>query len=175
VRKTPVRQSVVLGGRPRAAKLIGRGALGLAPMILFVVLTCMAGCGGANLTPIKGMEQFQQQVLASPQPVMIVFYKGGCPTCIALEPTLDTLADEYRGRAVLAKFEMMTPFFFTTCPELRDQYDISFYPTVLLFVNGEEKKRWIIHYDIQNYRQHLDHWVGSTTRPAAQAASRTGA
>lgn len=166
-----VRQSVAPGRAPRAANVIGRGIFGWAHMALLLMLMCMVGCGGGKLKPIQGVEQFQQEVLEAPQPVLVVFYKGGCATCIALEPTLDKLADEYQGRVVVAKFQMVTAFFFTTCPELRDRYDISFYPTVLLFVAGEEKKRWIIHYDINNYRKQLDHWVAPTTQAASRPAS----
>ena len=39
---------------------------------------------------------------------------------------------------------IMTFFFGVTAPELREGYDISFVPTAILFVNGQEKRRWML-------------------------------
>lgn len=167
-----VRQYAALSGCPRAANVIGRGVFGWAHVAPLLMLMCTVGCAGEKLKSIKGMEQFQREVLESPQPVLLAFYKGGCATCVPLDPVLEKLDEEYKGRAVVAKCMLMTLFFYNTCPELRERYDISFYPTVLLFVDGEEKKRWIIHYNIDNYRKQLDHWLAPTTQATSQAATQ---
>jgi hypothetical protein len=88
------------------------------------------------------------------------FPKGGCATCGLLEPTLDQLADEYNGKLTFVCFEMMRAYFAVSCPEVRKKQRIAYYPTVVLYVKGEEKKRWIIEYGIDNYRTVLNETVG---------------
>jgi thioredoxin 1 len=163
-------QSASVEGSPRDAT--GRGVLRLAHTTMLLGLMCAVGCAGEKLKSIQGMEQFQQEVLASPQPVLLAIYKGGCATCVALDPVLEQLNEEYKGRAVVAKFMLMTFFFQNTSPELREKYDIQFYPTVLLFVNGQEKQRWVISYKADGYREHLDRWLAPTAQAPGQAVTR---
>ena len=125
------------------------------------------GCAGGKVMPIKTQAEFDAVVLRSRQPVLVDFYKGGCLTCILLDGDMDKLAEEYRGRAIIAKFELMTPVFVATSSELKKRYDISFFPTVLLFVNGQETRRWAIHYSLNDYRQALNEAIAATSRPPA--------
>jgi thioredoxin 1 len=113
------------------------------------------GCSH-NVRPIQSLEAFDEQVLLAEKPVLVEFYKGGCPTCLALEPRLDMLADEYKGRIEFVRFELMTPVFVLTSEELQDRYTISYFPTVILFYKGEEKERWIMDYDLNSYRPALN-------------------
>ena len=131
-------------------------AIAAAGLLVCAILAGVAKARGDKLTPIKDLADFRQQVLLAKQPVLVEFYKGGCPTCLALAPTLARLADEYRGRAVIARFELMKPYFAVTSDELKQRYDISLYPTVILFVSGQEKKRWALNYSISAYRKALD-------------------
>jgi thioredoxin 1 len=130
------------------------------------VAMTLLGCGGAKVTPLSSEAEFDATI-RSPQPVLVDFYKGGCPTCVALDGTMDKLADEYRGRAIVAKFELMKPYFAVTSPELKKRYDISFFPTAVLFVNGQEVKRWVIHYEIKDYRQGLNEALATSRPPPA--------
>jgi thioredoxin-like negative regulator of GroEL len=109
---------------------------------------------------LENSEQFQQQVLHAKKPVLIHFLKGGCTRCALLETTMEQLANDYRGRVVFAKYCLMNAFWIVTNMELKSRYKIDAYPTAVLFVNGQEKKRWIMYYDIRSYRQALDEAVG---------------
>lgn len=125
-----------------------------------VVLALLAtGCAGNKVTRIANEAAFQEIVINSDKPVLVDFYKGGCATCIPLDGVMDQLVDEYRGRAVVAKFETMTGFFGVPSKEIKRRYDIVFFPTAILFVKGQEKKRWIIRYSINGYRKVLDEYV----------------
>jgi thioredoxin 1 len=125
-----------------------------------VVLALLAtGCAGNKVTRIADEDAFQKIVINSDKPVLVDFYKGGCATCIPLDGVMDQLVEEYRGRAVVAKFETMTAFFDVPSREIKHRYDIVFFPTAILFVNGQEKKRWIIRYSIDGYRKVLDEYV----------------
>ena len=146
-------------------------------MIACAVLTLLlaGGCAATNILPIADEADFQRQVIEADKPVVVDFYKeGGCPPCKLLEPILDQLADEYRGRVIFAKFAVMTPFFQTTSEEIKQRYNITYIPTAVLFVNGKEKKRWALYYMFDDYRKTLDEVVGGPTPKAASAkAGRT--
>jgi len=144
-----------------------------AALVAGAILTLLAGgCAATNLVPIADEADFQRQVIEADKPVVVDFYKeGGCPTCKLLEPILDQLADEYRGRVIFAKFAVMTPFFQTTSEEIKQRYNIIGIPTAVLFVNGKEVKRWALYYMFDDYRKTLDEVVGGPTPKAAPAST----
>ena len=114
------------------------------------------GRAGAKLTHIKNEADFEQRILHADRPAVVVFYKGGCPTCLLLHPSLRQLAEEYSGRVLFAGFELMKPYFVVTAREVRQRYHIAYYPTVILFVGGRERKRWTLNYRLASYRKALD-------------------
>ena len=141
-------------------------------MIACAVLTLLlaGGCAATNILPIADEADFQRQVIEADKPVVVDFYKeGGCPPCKLLEPILDQLADEYRGRVIFAKFAVMTPFFQTTSEEIKQRYEITIIPTAVLFVHGKEVKRWPFYFMFDDYRKTLDEVVGGPTPKAASA------
>jgi len=142
-------------------------------MVACGVLTVLAGgCASTNLVPIADEADFQQQVIEADKPVVVDFYKeGGCPPCKLLEPILNQLADEYRGRVIFAKFAVMTPFFQTTSEAIKQRYEITIIPTAVLFVHGKEVKRWPFYFMFDDYRKTLDGIVGGPTPKAAQASA----
>jgi len=135
---------------------------GVVAVLAGVLLALVAGgCGASKFTRInETASDFHKQVLQADQPVLVEFFKGGCPTCGLLDPTLDQLFDEYNGRMKFVSFEMMRAYFAVSCPEVQKKQRIAYYPTVILYVKGEEKKRWIIDYGIDNYRAVLNETVG---------------
>jgi len=132
------------------------------------------GCGGGKLTPIADATDFELRVLQSDMPVMVEFYKAGCPTCVVLEPGLDQLADEYAGRAVLAKFKIWEFWFAVPSPEIKSRYGIWWAPTVILFVDGKETNRWVGHYNMADYRNALDAVTGPPLPEPAIGLGQTG-
>lgn len=157
----------------RAGRRAGRAVVlaGLA-----VLAAAAAGCGASKFTRIsETKEAFEQSVLQAEKPVLVEFFKGGCATCGFLEPTLNQLADDYAGRLQFISFEMMRGYFAISCPELQKRHRIAFYPTVVLFDKGEEKKRWILDFKIENYRAVLTELVGAPApkEPATEAEPAT--
>ncbi len=145
-------------------RAVARAAVAACTML---VLT-LAGCASEEIRPIKDETDFQAQVLASDKPIMVDFYKGGCPTCALLDPMMNKLAEEYRGRVVFARFELMKPYFAVTSEKLKTDYDIAMFPTEILFVNGKEKARWVIDYNEDGYRKVLNEVAGPA--PAVTSA-----
>lgn len=153
--------------------LIGTRLKAIAGLLAIAAMApLLGGCGGAML--IKDEAQFQSVAVQSTQPVLVMFFKGGCPSCALLDPTIDQLANEYKGRAVIARFMILTPLFEVTSQELKDRYDVGFVPHVVLLVNGQEKNHWISDYNIDDYRKALNAALGSgrpVTKPAGTAGS----
>src|ERR1035437_3975044 len=87
-----------------AANRVGRTVVPpVAGLVACAILCVVAGgCGGDKMTPIGNAAEFQE-VLKADRPVLVDFYKGGCPTCILLGPTMDKLVEEYKGRVIVAK------------------------------------------------------------------------
>ena len=132
------------------------------------VLAFLAGGCCPKVVHLDSTGDFQKVVLEANKPVLVHFWKGGCALCGMLAPIVDKLADEYEGRAVVAGYMLMTLVFTSTNEELRDKYDVVVYPTAILFVNGEEKKRWTVNYDVKSYRAVLDKYCAPA--PTTQKA-----
>lgn len=126
---------------------------GIACVLLCVVA---GGCAENPVMHLRTTAEFEQVVLRGDKPVLVNFYKGGCPTCIPVDGIMDTLAGEYKGRILIAKFMLMQPYSAVTSPELKEKYDISYYPVVILFVNGRETCRFFRNYHIEEYRKAMD-------------------
>ena len=114
------------------------------------------GGAGAKISPIKDEADFEERVLRAARPAVVVFYKGGCPTCLVLYPVLKCLAEEYGDRVFFASFEIMKPYFVVTAKAVKKRYRIAYFPTVVLFVGGQERKRWVLRYRAASYRRTLD-------------------
>ena len=155
-------------GGPAISPMLG--ATGLAALVLLAALAGGCADSGGKAIVLQDKAEFDQVALHADKPALVMFYKGGCASCAALEPTFDKLAGEYAGRAVVAKFMILTFVFGVTSPELKEKYDVVFVPHVVLLVNGQEKKHWIMDYNIDDYRKALDQYV----RPAGAEGGSAG-
>jgi thiol-disulfide isomerase/thioredoxin len=144
---------------------------GMARLIALALLAVSAGgCIGPSLVDLQSPEDFQKVVLRSKRPVMVMFYKSGCPKCLALEPLLVRLAGEYDGLVVFAKYLHIRGTEFTSF-QMEEAYHVTFVPTVLLFVNGRERRRWLLEYSGSEYRPTLDA-LFRPPPPASQPTTR---
>jgi thioredoxin-like negative regulator of GroEL len=73
-----------------------------------------------------------------------------------MEPMLEQLAREYRGRAMVAKYRQMNFVFIHTSWSITRKYGVYFVPTVLLLVDGQVRRRWFNDVRIWSYRRALD-------------------
>ena len=86
---------------------------------------------------IDSMPDFESHVLAAQPPVLVDFYSDSCPPCRQLAPTLDALAEEYEGRALLFKVNV------EDAPDVAQRYGIQGLPAVVFFSAGQEIERLV--------------------------------
>lgn len=77
------------------------------------------------------------EILAGDKPVMIDFWATWCGPCRMLSPTVDDIAAEYEGKAVVAKCNV------DDADEVAMQFRIRNIPTLLFFKNGELAERLV--------------------------------
>ena len=78
---------------------------------------------------------FDQEVLRSELPYLLEFSATWCSPCRALEPILETVAAELRGKLRVGKVDI------DLAPDVAARYGVRGAPTVIVFRNGQEAGR----------------------------------
>lgn len=94
----------------------------------------------SNFVFEANLEDFEENVLmASKEKAMLVdFWAEWCAPCHGLAPHLIRAVDELEGKVLLAKVEVDEG----ENMKLAGKYMLRGFPTVILFINGEEKGRF---------------------------------
>lgn len=93
--------------------------------------------GATGEIVMVGESDFEQVVLNATMPVLVDFYADWCPPCRALQPTLEELARDFAGRAIVVKVDV------DENQDLAAQYSVRSIPTLVVIVAGEEVDRTV--------------------------------
>lgn len=80
-------------------------------------------------------ENFEEEVINSPLPVLVDFWATWCPPCELIAPIVEEIAQEYGGRLKVCKFNLEQD---TKTPS---KYGIMSIPTLFIFEGGEVKEQ----------------------------------
>ena len=86
---------------------------------------------------INGAEEFDVVALQSDRPIAVDFWAEWCGPCKMLGPTLESLAEELKGDANVAKVNIDE----AGNNEIAARYGINSIPTILYFKDGELKDK----------------------------------
>ncbi len=75
---------------------------------------------------------FEENVIKKSEevPVVVDFWSSWCPPCLILAPILDKIAEEYKGKFILAKINV------DENPLTSQKYKVMSIPNVKMFKNG---------------------------------------
>ena len=80
-------------------------------------------------------DTFQEEVIDSPEPVLVDFSAVWCGPCKMLDPVVKQLAGEWDGKVKVVKIDA------DQNPKILMQYGVLGIPTLLFFKHGEIKER----------------------------------
>lgn len=81
---------------------------------------------------LKHLDQLNfESTITNNEVVLVDFFADWCGPCKALHPTLESIADEFEGKAVISKINV------DSNPELSKQFNVKSIPALFYFKNGE--------------------------------------
>jgi len=88
------------------------------------------------------VHDFEEKVIKSShqKPVLVDLWAEWCSPCLVLAPILQKFIEEYEGELLLAKVEIDEGD--GENMKLAGRYKVRGFPTVILFIDGEEKARF---------------------------------
>ena len=106
----------------------------------------MAGQNVMELTD----QNFEQEVLKSPVPVLVDFWAEWCMPCRMLTPTIEKLAKDYAGKVKVGKVDT------DANRDTALKFSISNIPTVILFKDGQAAQRFVGLRPERDFKEALD-------------------
>ncbi|MCH8980221.1 MAG: thioredoxin [Armatimonadetes bacterium] len=80
---------------------------------------------------------FEKEVLRSDLPVLVDFTAEWCGPCQAIAPIIESLAEDYAGRAKVVKVDV------DANSEIGARYSVMSIPTLVVFKDGQEAERLV--------------------------------
>ena len=106
-------------------------------------------------------ENFATEVLQSDQPVLVDAWAKWCQPCVELKPTLRRIAADFSGNIKVGELDV------DANPFVAAKYEIERYPTLIIFVAGQEAERIV---GVQTHKELtalLRRFAGPSTAPSS--------
>jgi len=87
-----------------------------------------------NVLEVRG-DNFEEVVLKSDRPVIVDFWAAWCVPCKMLAPTIEEIANEYKGQYKVAKLNI------DDAMDVATRLSVMNIPTLIFFNKGEEVAR----------------------------------
>ena len=107
---------------------------------------------------------FNELVAASEIPVLLDFYADWCGPCKVLGPIIDELAEEYEGRALVAKVNTEVN------PQLSHYFKIKSIPTIMFVHKGKLVERFQGLIPKPNLEEILDEYIAAGENESVQTS-----
>ncbi len=91
----------------------------------------------SNLVQEFTDDNFKSEVLGSKQPVLVDFWAEWCMPCRMLTPTIEEVASDFNGKAKVGKIDT------DKSRNVAVEYKITAIPTVIIFKDGQVKKKFV--------------------------------
>ena len=80
---------------------------------------------------------FEKEIINSEKPAIVDFWAPWCMPCKMIAPTLDEIADDYKGKINVAKINV------DDSPELATELSVMNIPSLIFFKDGKEVERLV--------------------------------
>ncbi len=97
---------------------------------------------------------FEEKVINSATPVLVDFWAEWCGPCHMVSPVLEEIASEKQGALTIAKLDI------DANPETARRFGILSIPSMVLFIDGVEKRRLVGARGKQQILGELSEYVG---------------